>query len=147
MDKQIMTKPKSLFEKFNEAPATPEPQSGGMLQKNGPDGTGSDPQSNDMLDETSNGGNDLAAKLERVSAKAIDKADQILDLPLPSADHASFGAVLRAQNAAINSALTTQVRVDENRLRGATIDRLPELLKILAEEEILYAKRRASKNE
>jgi hypothetical protein len=111
-----------------------------MLQKNGPDGTGSDPQSD--------GGNDLAAKLERVSAKAIDKADQILDLPLPSADHASFAAVLRAQNAVINSALTTQARVDENRLRAHVTDRLPELLKILAEEEILYARRRASvKNE
>jgi hypothetical protein len=133
MDKQIMTKPKSLFQKFNEAPGTAEPQSGGMLQKNGPDETGSDPQSN--------GRSDLAVKLERVSAKAIDKADQILDLPLPSADHASFGAVLRAQNAAINSALTTQARVDENRLRAGVVDKLPELLKILAEEEILYALR------
>ena len=46
MDKQIMTKPKSLFEKFNEASTGGEPQSGGMLQKNGPDGTGGDPQSN-----------------------------------------------------------------------------------------------------
>jgi hypothetical protein len=54
MDKQIMTKPKSLFEKFNEASTGGEPQSGGMLQKNGPDGTGGDPQSNGMLDETSN---------------------------------------------------------------------------------------------
>ena len=128
-----MTKPKSLFEKFNEAPATPEPQSGGVPQKSGPDGTGSDPQSN--------GRGDLAVKLERVSAKALNKADEILDLPLPSADHASFAAVLRAQNAAINSALTTQARVDENRLRAHVADRLPELLKILAEEEILYARR------
>jgi len=140
MDKQIMTKPKSLFERFHAAPASDEPQSGGMLQKNRPDETGSDPQSN--------GRGDLAVKLERVSEKALNKADEILDLPLPSADHASFGAVLRAQNAAINSALTTQVKVDENRLRAATVDRLPELLEILREEEILYAKRRASvKNE
>ena len=140
MEMQIMTKPTSLFEKFNEAPATPEPQSGGMLQKNGPDGAGSDPQSS--------GRSELAAKLERVSAKAIDKADQILDLPLPSADHASFSAVLRAQNAAANTVLNTQTKVDENRLRVGVVDKLPELLEILREEEIKYALRRASvKNE
>ena len=140
MDKQIMTKPKSLFEKFNEAPATPEPQSGGMLQKNGPDGTGSDPQSN--------GRGDLAVKLERVSAKALSKADEILDLPLPSADHASFGVVLRAQCSAANTVLNTQTKVDENRLRAGVVDRLPELLEILREEEILYALRQQGrKNE
>jgi hypothetical protein len=105
-----------------------------MLQKNGPDGTGSDPQSD--------GKSELAATLERVSAKAIEKADQILDLPLPSADHANFGAVLRAQNAAANTILNTQIRVDENCLRAHVVDRLPELLKILAEEEILFALRR-----
>jgi hypothetical protein len=55
MDKQIMTKPKSLIEKFNEAPATDEPHSSGMLQKNGPDGTASDPESNGVLDKTSSG--------------------------------------------------------------------------------------------
>ena|SRR6516164_2437828 len=55
MDAQIMTESKSLFERFHAAPQTDEPQSGGMLQKNGPDGTASDPQSNVMLDETSNG--------------------------------------------------------------------------------------------
>ena len=54
MDAQIMTESKSLFERFHAAPQTDEPQSGGMLQKNGPDGTGGDPQSNGMLDETSN---------------------------------------------------------------------------------------------
>jgi len=111
-----------------------------MLQKNGPDGTGSDPQSD--------GRSELATKLERVSEKALNKADEILDLPLPSADHASFAAVLRAQNAAANTILNTQTKVDENRLRAGVADKLPELLEILREEEILYAKRRASvKNE
>ena len=140
MDKQIMTKPKSLFERFHAVPATNEPQSGGMLQKSGPDGTGSDPQSD--------GRSELATKLERVSEKALNKADEILDLPLPSADHASFGAVLRAQNAAANTVLNTQTKVDENRLRVGVVDKLPELLEILREEEIKYALRRASvKNE
>jgi hypothetical protein len=140
MDKQIMTKPKSLFERFHAAPASDEPQSGGMLQKNGPDGTDSDPQNN--------GRSELAAKLERVSEKALNKADEILDLPLPSADHASFAAVLRAQNAAANTILNTQTKVDENRLRAGVADKLPELLEILREEEILYALRQQGrKNE
>ena len=130
---------KSLFERFHAAPASAVPEPGGEMQQGG--GTLEMPAKD-------NGGNDLAAKLERVSAKALNKADEILDLPLPSADHASFGAVLRAQNAAANTVLTTQVRVDENRLRSATIDRLPELLQILAEEEIKYALRQQTrKNE
>jgi hypothetical protein len=53
MSTQIMTE--SLFERFHAAPATGEPRGGGVPQNNGPDETGSDPQSNGMLDETSNG--------------------------------------------------------------------------------------------
>jgi hypothetical protein len=77
----------------------------------------------------------LATKLERVTEKAIDKTDQILDLPLPDPDTASFGAVLRAQTASATTVLNTQVRVDENRLRKQRIDRLPEILQIIKEEE------------
>ena len=134
-----MTEPKSLFERFHAARASAVPEPGGELQQGG--GTLDMPAKD-------NGGNDLAAKLERVSAKALNKADEILDLPLPSADHASFGAVLRAQNAVINSALSTQVKVDENRLRAGVVNKLPELLEILREEEIKYAARQKErKNE
>jgi hypothetical protein len=134
-----MTEPKSLFERFHAAPASAVPEAGGEMQQGG--GTLEMPAKD-------NGGNDLAAKLERVSAKALNKADEILDLPLPSADHASFGAVLRAQCSATNTVLNTQTKVDENQLRRGVADRLPELLKILAEEEILYALRQKErKNE
>jgi hypothetical protein len=56
--------------------------------------------------------------------------------------------LLRAKNAAANTILSTQTKVDENRLRAGAVDKLPELLEILREEEIKYALRRASvKNE
>ena len=60
----------------------------------------------------------LAAKLEAVTSRAIDKIDQILALPLDR-DDACFGNVLRAQTAAANTALSTQAKVDEQQLRAA----------------------------
>jgi hypothetical protein len=85
----------------------------------------------------------LAVKLESVTSRAIDKIDQILALPLDRED-ACFGNVLRAQTAAANTALSTQAKVDEQRLRepkgGA--DTLNRLLKMIAEVE---ARRPASR--
>ena len=77
--------------------------------------------------------NSLALKLERVTEKALDKADDILSLPLPDPDDANFGAILRSQNAAANTILTTQVRVDENHLRKQQVDTLPQLIADIAE--------------
>ena len=77
--------------------------------------------------------NSLALKLERVTEKALDKADDILSLPLPEPDDANFSAILRSQNAAANTILTTQVRVDENRLRKQQVDTLPQLIADIAE--------------
>ena len=80
----------------------------------------------------SNAGLPLAAKLEAVTSRAIDKIDQILALPLDR-DDACFGNVLRAQTAAANTALCVQAKVDEQRLRQAkcgedTFKRLLELI-------------------
>jgi len=100
------------------------------------------PHSTISLDGTPNENCDLASKLERVTETAIDKTDEILNLPLPSSDHPSFGSVLRAQNAAANTVLNTQTKVDENRLRGAVVNRLPELLEILRGEQIKLAELR-----
>ena len=77
--------------------------------------------------------NSLALKLERVTEKALDKADDILSLPLPDTDDVNFGAILRSQNAAANTILTTQVRVDENHLRKQQVDTLPQLIADIAE--------------
>ena len=77
--------------------------------------------------------NSLALKLERVTEKALDKADDILSLPLPDPDDVNFSAILRSQNAAANTVLTTQVRVDENHLRKQQVDTLPQLIADIAE--------------
>jgi hypothetical protein len=76
----------------------------------------------------------LASKLETVSERAIEKLDEILALPLDP-EHDQFAGLLRAQNAAANTALNTQIRVDEFQLRHRQTDVLPRLLEIMAREE------------
>jgi hypothetical protein len=83
----------------------------------------------------------LAPKLERIADKGLDKADQILDLPLDPDNRDIFGPTLRAQSAIVGHALITQVRVDETRLRPRRFDRLPELLRLVAEAEARLPKR------
>jgi hypothetical protein len=83
---------------------------------------------------------DMAAELEAVAHLGLRNLRDILTLPLNVED----GPLLRAKNAAANTVLGTQVKVDENRLRAGAVDKLPELLEILREEEIKYALRRAS---
>jgi hypothetical protein len=51
----------------------------------------------------------------------------------PNAD--TFGAILRAKSSAAQTLLNAQLRVDENQLRQRTLDKLPELLRLIAEEE------------
>jgi hypothetical protein len=87
---------------------------------------------------------DMAAELEAVAHLGLKNLRDILTAPLDLED----APLLRAKNAAANTVLGTQVKVDENRLRAGAVDKLPELLEILREEEIKYALRRASgKNE
>lgn len=74
----------------------------------------------------------LATRLESVSGKAVNKLDEIMALPLDPEDP-HFGGVLRAQVGAANTALTTQVKVDETALRRQALDRLPALLKLVNE--------------
>jgi len=82
---------------------------------------------------------DMAAELEAVAHLGLKNLRDILTAPLDLED----SPLLRAKNAAASTVLGTQVKVDENRLRSAAVDKLPELLEILREEEILYAIRRA----
>jgi hypothetical protein len=81
----------------------------------------------------------MAAELEAVAHLGLKNLRDILTAPLDLED----SPLLRAKNAAASTVLGTQVKVDENRLRSAAVDKLPELLEILREEEILYAIRRA----
>jgi hypothetical protein len=82
---------------------------------------------------------DMAAELEAVAQLGLKNLRDILTAPLDFEDN----SLLRAKNAAANTVLNTQVKVDEHRMRTAAVDKLPELLEILREEQIKYALRRA----
>jgi hypothetical protein len=73
----------------------------------------------------------LAPELERVTWLGLQKLEQILQIPTDRGD----GNLLRAQTAAAGLAVNAQLRADENRLRHRAVDRLPELLERVAEEE------------
>jgi hypothetical protein len=76
----------------------------------------------------------LGEKLEAVTAKGLSKADEILDIPLdPERRH--YQAELRARASIINTTLNTQTRVGEAALHKEVVDRLPEIIKLIQEEE------------
>jgi len=73
----------------------------------------------------------LALELERGTWLGLQKLEQILRIPTDRGD----GNLLRAQTTAAGLAVNAQLRADENRLRHRAVDRLPELLERVAEEE------------
>ena len=81
---------------------------------------------------------DMAAELEAVAQLGLKNLRDILTAPLDFEDT----SLVRAKNAAANTVLSTQVKVDENRLRSAAVDKLPELLEILREEQVKLAERK-----
>lgn len=82
---------------------------------------------------------DLAGKLEYLSGRALDRADDLLDMDISDDSADKFGEKVRGLNSAIKTVLQTQVRVDEHRLKARSLDVLPELLAAIKDEE---AKRR-----
>ena len=81
---------------------------------------------------------DMASELEAVAQLGLKNLRDILTAPLDFEDT----SLVRAKNAAANTVLSTQVKVDENRLRSAAVDKLPELLEILREEQVKLAERK-----
>jgi hypothetical protein len=81
--------------------------------------------------------NRLAVMLDAVSARALAKLDEFLSLPIDTAD----GHRTRAQCSAINTALATQSKVDEMKLRArSSPDILPKIIEMMrAEKERLRA--------
>jgi hypothetical protein len=70
----------------------------------------------------------LGAKLERATDRALDVTVEILDLPLPDPDNPSFGPVLRAKTAAASTAITGQLKADENAMRKPVHDEVEDVL-------------------
>jgi hypothetical protein len=76
--------------------------------------------------------NRLAVMLDQVSAQALAKLAEILALPINTSD----GNLMRALSSAINSALSTQAKVDELRLRQRhTTDLMPRIIEMMQEEK------------
>lgn len=75
----------------------------------------------------------LAQDLEIITGKALKWAGEVLDLPI---DDEKPG-LLRAQAAAMQAALNTQLRADALRLRAALGDKaLESLIKLMREKEL-----------
>jgi hypothetical protein len=76
----------------------------------------------------------LGAELEAAASKSIAKLNEVLDIPLdPERTH--YQAELRSRTALINTALSTQARVDETRMRPQRISRLDHLIELIRQEE------------
>lgn len=74
---------------------------------------------------------DSSAKLDDLTQKALDFYHDLLSEPL-SLDDAKL---LSAQSDAARTVLTTQLRVDDSRLKKRTTDTLAELLKRMSVED------------
>lgn len=77
---------------------------------------------------------DNSVMLTRLTGKALRKIESILDIELDPDDE-EFGTLLRAQLAGSQAILNSQIKVDEQQFRRQQEDRLPQLLKIILEEQ------------
>ena len=72
--------------------------------------------------------------IDELTDLAIEKQIEILKLRL-NPDDENFQAILRQQGATAAAAMSTQVRVDENRFKKKSVDKLGELLELIRGEE------------
>ena len=78
--------------------------------------------------------NVLASDVETIGALAMARIKETLTKPFDPAD-ANYVALLKFTASVYGSTMNTILRADENRLRHRAVDRLPELLQRVAEEE------------
>jgi hypothetical protein len=78
--------------------------------------------------------NALASDVEAIGALAMARIKETLAKPFDPAD-ANYVALLKFTASVYGTAMNTILRADENRLRHRAVDRLPELLERVAEEE------------
>jgi len=79
-------------------------------------------------------GGSLPDRLEHLVGRSIDRANELLDLPLEPGSP-SFPAVVRANTTLIGTALSTQARVDETNLKREKKgnDVMAELIELIRE--------------
>jgi hypothetical protein len=76
----------------------------------------------------------LAKDVTAIGQLAMRRIKETLSKPFDPADP-NYQALLRFTSGVYNSTMTTMLRADENLLRARAVDRLPELLERVAEEE------------
>lgn len=77
---------------------------------------------------------DASDGLDNLTAKALKKAEEILDMALVPGDD-DFNAILKAQVSQVQTILTTQARVDEGRFKKKQVDKIGELIDLIRSEE------------
>jgi hypothetical protein len=85
----------------------------------------------------------LAKDVTVIGQLAMARIKETLSRPFDPADP-NYQALLRFTSGVYNSTMTTMLRADENLLRARAVDRLPELLERVAEEERKRCERRLS---
>jgi hypothetical protein len=85
----------------------------------------------------------LARDLSLVGRLAVTRVKEILAAPFDPGDP-NFQALLRFASSTYNTTLGAMLKSDENLLRARAVDRLPELLERVAEEERKRCERRRS---
>jgi hypothetical protein len=75
-----------------------------------------------------------AEKLQTLTDTALNKAEEIMKLPLDRRDP-SYGTTIRAQTALVNTALNTQLKADENSLKVRATCNLDMLMELMARED------------
>jgi hypothetical protein len=85
----------------------------------------------------------LAKDVATIGQLAMARIKETLAKPFDPADP-NYQALLRFTSGVYNSTMNTMTRVDENLLRARAVDRLPELLARVAEEERKRCERRHS---
>jgi hypothetical protein len=85
----------------------------------------------------------LARDVTAIGQLAMARIKETLAKPFDPADP-NYAALLRFTSGAFNTAMNTMLRADENLLRARVVDRLPELLERVAEEERKRCERRHS---
>jgi hypothetical protein len=78
--------------------------------------------------------NALASEVEAIGQLAMTRIKETLAKPFDPGDP-NYVALLKFTASVYGSTMNTILRADENRLRHRAVDRLPELLKRVAEEE------------
>jgi hypothetical protein len=84
--------------------------------------------------------NALASDVEAIGQLAMTPIKETLAKPFDPADE-NYVALLKFTASVYGSTMNTILRADENRLRHRTVDRLPELLRRVVEEERKRAER------